>query len=329
MPTFNLALDAVSLFLLLSYLFSGLVAIAPFPRGSADFQAREALRRLFFPPLASMGLVALGYGFQLSELHHGAHVVVATSGAGEMAHGAAALAVLAVWTTLMLWHGYHWAQTRGRLKLLEALADPHRAQVAREALGSSGADWPGPIMVVAFGLPLCFVLGVRRPTLLMSTAVLEGLSAPQLDTLMSHERAHLARRDHHWRLAAQFAIVTHLPGLGRRAFRRWAQAAEAVCDEAAAERAGSRVAVADTLVRFKKQMDVGGRAYAGEAWTFGPAFSGSADLKDRVQALLDPARPTRLQPAWELWPMAVAALAFTQSEPLHRGFEGLLALLHW
>lgn len=323
-------LDGLTLFFLFAYALSALVSLLPnqITSASAGQQVREARRRLLLPPVGAAVLVAIGLGpFPGSSplegpTHAWFHVV--GSSTAEATHDLAALAVLAVWAGLLVWHAYGWGRARGHLNLLRMLTDPAREASLRQILADARSEWPGALQVIDCRLPLCFVLG--RSRLILSAALLEELTPEQLLAIVAHELAHVQRQDNLWRLILKGTQLAHLPFLGRRAYRHWAQCAELACDEAASRRVGA-ICVAETLVRFQRLINRCGLPPA-EAMHLGSAFGGSLDLQTRVEWLLNIA-PRRTGPWWlSYWPPALLLVVLTLSGPIHTLLEHLLELLH-
>lgn len=327
----NLFLDALTLFILVAYVLSAVVALFPTPAGTARWRAGELRLQLLFPLLGAFAVVALGLWHHVWPTLAGAPVHgwphLHQTGVFGTLHGSVAVGLLAAWSILLLWSAYQWGQARGRLKLLEGVADPGREPGVRRLLEDAGLSWPGPLAIVSFDLPICFVYGVRTPRLLLSTAVVELLSTEDLRAIVAHELAHVSRRDNLWRLIGRLAILTHLPGLGQRAFRRWAAATESACDEAAALQVGSHVAVAEALVRYQRLLTQRGVGI-GRGAHLGAAFEGAGSLEARVALLLAPPAVSLSQRLLQLWPWTLLGIAIWQLERLHHGLEALLRLLH-
>jgi TonB family protein len=94
-------------------------------------------------------------------------------------------------------------------------------------------------------------IGLRRPTLLMPPAFLRRLSPDEVNAVLAHELAHIARRDFAKNLfygIVSLPIAYHpLLALSRA---RLAETRELVCDAMAAEAAGGRDVYARSLLRL-------------------------------------------------------------------------------
>lgn len=330
-------LDALTLFLLLSFALSVVTGGLAWALRPGAALASEARRLLMLPPVGALALVGLGFWPGLREAMGGAPDHCETAAhhphlcwlhtAGGLGHGPshdmAALAVFGLMAGIACWQLFRWGQDHGRLNLLRSIASPARELALRKRLAEAELAWQGPVAVVACDQPLCFVAGAIRPRLFLSTAVLDALSKEHLEAVLAHEQAHLARRDNLWRLAGRAAALFQLPPFGHLALRRWHQAAEEACDEAAAQHVGSRLTVAEALVRFQRLRQVEDRAQA-----LGMAFGHDGALKRRVQRLLSP--PEAALPAWvALWPLALLALGVVQADGLHTALETSLGWLHF
>jgi Zn-dependent protease with chaperone function len=99
--------------------------------------------------------------------------------------------------------------------------------------------------------PFAFTSGFLRPRVCISTALERALSPSEREVVLAHERAHARRRD-----PARFALAglvseLHAPARRRSILSTLRLAAEQTCDEYAAGTAGSRLDVAETLLRVE------------------------------------------------------------------------------
>src|SRR5260370_5168573 len=120
-------------------------------------------------PQSSLSLDGLGH------LMYAAMVLVAV---GALALGLARAVLLA------------WLATRG--------TRPAGAELQQRARRLP-AELPIPALRVLLrhsGPPLALTFGFRRPTLLLSTWMVERLDRHELDAVLAHELAHIARRDY-------------------------------------------------------------------------------------------------------------------------------------
>lgn len=189
----------------------------------------------------------------------------------------------------------------------------HRvARAARRALAGLPAS---PVVVLPEERPYAYALpGGPRDRVVVTTALLRGLTPPERRALFAHERAHLTARHHRYLLAVRLAARAN-PFLrpSRTAVtyttERWA-------DEDAARSVGSRTVVARAIGRAAL-LSGAGAAPAGA-----PGFAGFASagpVPRRVAALLRPAPVARSWPSaftsvgLAVWGAAVGTLVSAMS----------------
>jgi Zn-dependent protease with chaperone function len=132
-----------------------------------------------------------------------------------------------------------------------------------------------------------FSCGFFKPYAFMSSRLMEQLSAKQLDVVLAHEQAHCRRRDMLRRLLLSLAALFHFPALRRQLLADLELAQEQICDEAAAQKAGDRLFVAETLINLARKLNTGMLEQDRIGMT---AFNGS-HIDIRIQQLLDPPIP--------------------------------------
>jgi len=140
--------------------------------------------------------------------------------------------------------------------------------------------------------PSVMLVGVFRPRLVISRSIVAALSAEQLAAVIRHERAHALSHDNFKRLLALLAPGI-LPGLVHLE-RGWAKLAEwAADDRAAGGSARASLSLASALVRVAR-LGSAGRPPGPAGRPLGPLATAllaeGADLSERVDRLLDPAR---------------------------------------
>ncbi|MET9367438.1 M56 family metallopeptidase [Streptomyces griseoflavus] len=159
-----------------------------------------------------------------------------------------------------------------------------RRRAHRALAGLRGTE----VAVLPDGAPYAYALpGGRRDRVVVTTGLLERLRPAERRALFAHERAHLAGRHHRYLLAVQLAARAN-PFL-RPLRTAVAYTAERWADEDAAQRVGSRRAVAQAI----------GRAALVSRGTPVSTLAGLAaagPVPRRVAALLGPA------PAVRRWP---------------------------
>jgi beta-lactamase regulating signal transducer with metallopeptidase domain len=107
--------------------------------------------------------------------------------------------------------------------------------------------------LVASDYPFTFVWGYWDSKLVVSTGLLNALSAEELTSVLEHEAAHHARRDN----LAKFGLticryLSPVFPLTNQLYRWWSEQVEMICDEIAACRTHSPVDLAGALVRLKR-----------------------------------------------------------------------------
>src|SRR5205823_14023272 len=74
-------------------------------------------------------------------------------------------------------------------------AGPELQALANDLAGRLGAAGPR-IQVCGYNHPLALTYGLWRPTVLLSTWMVEQLDARELEAVLAHEIGHVARRDY-------------------------------------------------------------------------------------------------------------------------------------
>jgi Zn-dependent protease with chaperone function len=164
--------------------------------------------------------------------------------------------------------------------------------------------------------PLALTVQARTPTILLSTGLVDIVSAQTLDVVLAHERAHVARGD--LRLArfdrAMAALLPRTVATGL--LDQLVLAREIACDAAAVQRIGNPVAVARALVEVAR---LGMCAPA----TGVSIVSGA--LEARILHLLAP--PAVDRRPWLVPVVLLAALLIAGAVPVHRIVEHLVTFL--
>jgi Zn-dependent protease with chaperone function len=170
--------------------------------------------------------------------------------------------------------------------------------------------------------PLCLLVGVVRPTVVISEGLLRNLTAEQLHAVLLHERAHATRRDTLLRLIARATTLFMWPSARRCLLLALDLAAEQSCDEAAARAMGDRLAMADVLLKVERLLQGTPPGLGALAVSFG-----GATVPERVTSLLAPRRAdSRPVPLLGVL-FGALALLFTASAPIHHATETLLTAL--
>ena len=189
--------------------------------------------------------------------------------------------------------GWTMAIARGLFAIRRSLEYERQCRLTgRESriLASSTADSSGgeTALVVDDAGGMVAMAGIARPQLVVSRAVLEELSAEQLEAALRHERAHRISRDNLKRLLLLLTPDV-IPGCARflgglQAMERsWARFTEWAADDfAVAGDARRRASLAAALVRVAR---LGGAMPASPLMT--SLMADGCDLEARVERLLE------------------------------------------
>jgi len=108
------------------------------------------------------------------------------------------------------------------------------ASARRIGLGLRAASHPArglDARVVPSDVPLSVTAGLWRPTIFLSSGLLNALRHPVLDVVVAHERGHVARRDTLRSLIVAALSRVHLPWTRRCLLEDLALAHEEACDD--------------------------------------------------------------------------------------------------
>jgi Zn-dependent protease with chaperone function len=195
------------------------------------------------------------------------------------------------------------------------------ARIAAGLLAYGRRDVPTGAVVLATETPLCVLVGVLRPVVVLSEGLVAGLPAPSLLAVLRHEQAHARRRDTLVRLVARVSTLFVLPSVRARLLEALELAAEQSCDEAAAASLG-RMSVADAILRVERML----AAHVTGLRPVAEFFGGHA-VPQRIHALLEEPRRQGHAGAFAAALALVVALALAASKPLHHSIESLLGVL--
>lgn len=245
---------------------------------------------------------------------HGEHAHLCLQHGAGWADRSWAIALVAVGGLVACWRGgaLALALLRGR-RLLRQLTRPW----------PSRPEVSGELLLVPSERPFCFVAGLRRPRIFVSTAARGLLAEDEWQAMLAHERGHIASRDLQHRLLLELLLLLAAPLAAARVRRAWDSATERLRDLDAAERE-SPEAVVSALVRMAKaSLRVPARSLASFVQT------APSDLSVRVTSLLDRAprgdrAAQQIARGLLLGLAALTALVIALAEPLHHVFETLL-----
>lgn len=167
---------------------------------------------------------------------------------------------------------------------------------------------------------ICFVAGVRRPEIFVSTGAWTALEDDERDAMLAHERAHIRHRDIARGLALDALLAIGAP-FASSVRARWDAVTERLCDARAAEAIGGGACVASAMVKVSRV-----NAWARPAASFRPRADA---LTDRVESVLAEPAPgdgvaRALRAAVALGLGALVVVAALHVDWLHNALEDLL-----
>jgi len=226
-------------------------------------RARLYASTLIIPPVASAWLVCasllpamwLGNGRwqQEHEPAHTLHLLNAFTIPLDPALGYMTLiftmlaAIVAIYAAMSAY--FRIGRVIKQLEIGAAPADAGQIRNVAETCRKQGIS----VGLVASDYPFSFVWGYWDSKLVVSTGLLNALSAEELASVLEHETAHHARRDNLAKLG--LTICRYLSPafpLTSQLYRWWSEQVEMICDEIAARRTQSPIELAGALVRLKR-----------------------------------------------------------------------------
>jgi hypothetical protein len=222
----------------------------------------------------------------------------------------------ASWVLLAV--GLGWCATA----MVRMLGELRRASRISAGLLAHGREDPSVgAMILSTDTPLCVLVGVLRPVVVLSEGLRRRLSPSHLHVVLHHERAHARRRDTLVRLVARVGTGFMLRSPRARLLEALELAAEQCCDEHAAASLG-RVRVVEAILKVERMLCVTPASLRPVSVSFG----GHA-VEQRVTALLDEPRHAGHTTAVAVGLAVAVVLVLAASEPLHHLIESLLTTL--
>lgn len=167
------------------------------------------------------------------------------------------------------------------------------ARVERRARQMLSAEDQDQVLVTGSEEPFCFSVGARRGLAVVSRGLVQQLDQQQLQALLAHEQAHIARRDNMWHLLLELAAIISLPlPTGFVYAHLWRSAAEADCDLQAAQATNSDMVSRLLELMHQRIGDMHRRRTAG----LSPVYRAGLSPAHRAQRLVRAPRPTIAPP---------------------------------
>jgi len=128
---------------------------------------------------------------------------------------------------------------------------PQTQSLLREFREAEGIE----LRLIKASFPISFLSGIFRPQIILSSSLLQTLSAAQVRTILQHELAHRFRKDNLLQFLLSFCRnLLFISPTGHLLFRWWRQEAELLCDEMAIARTARPLDLAEALLRIRKAM---------------------------------------------------------------------------
>lgn len=143
------------------------------------------------------------------------------------------------------------------------------------------------VLVCAYDRPLALVCGFRCPTILVSTWLVERLDRREIEAVLAHELAHVARRDYPvvWLATVLRDAFFYLP-TSWAVYRQLQQEQELACDDLAVRATDRPLALASTLAKVW-QGALDGQRFAGAQ----PLIGVGEPIERRIERLLTQSTP--------------------------------------
>lgn len=221
--------------------------------------------------------------------------------------GPTAPVLLGVWAaaTLLLTAGRFLRSKRFRRDVLRrAVAAPPRVAVTVVRLARDFGVTPPRALLVEGRIAGAAVIGVRDPILLLEAASLEVLDDAELEGVIAHELAHVARRDNlvAWLVAGVRDVVWFIPGAGS-ALEALHREREAAADQGAVAVTNRPGALASGLLAV---VGLGTHRPLPQGCA---ALAPSTGVVERVRFLLDEDKPSHARHQLEVLLAAAVSLA--------------------
>ena len=195
----------------------------------------------------------------------------------------------------------------GRVTTYGIVAPPELQALARRVADRLGIA-PPRLLLRPCGRPLAFTTGLFRPTIVLSTWNVDHLDEREIEAVLAHELAHVARGDYLriWLATVLRDAFFYLP-TSWRAYRYLREETEIASDNLAAAATHRPLALASALAKVWQDALVGSPSLAGALHLAEPGVA----LEGRVRRLMDSAPDSFSQLHHEFGPRSLAVGAVT------------------
>ena len=240
-----------------------------------DWSSRRTLQfSVLWMPFVVVGFSLCSRSFSSGEIFSGNLVLV---GMGGVAFGALGLGIL----RLILITRF----VTCRALFTHATVQEYADELARQLDGS-----PVRVRLVVTDRPLALACGLRNPTILLSTWIVEHLDRRELEAVLAHELAHVARRDYlmGWLATMLRDAFFYLP-TSWIAYRQLQQEKELACDDFTVCVTQRPLALASALAKvWLRAVDEPALVIPGGVQAL---IRPDATIDGRIQRLLAPSEP--------------------------------------
>ena len=186
-------------------------------------------------------------------------------------------------------------------------AGPELQAFADELAQRLGATRPR-LLLCAYHRPLAFTCGLFRPTVLLSTWMVEHLDRRELEAVLAHELEHVARRDYLiiWLATVLRDAFFYLPTTWT-AYRQLQQEKELACDDLAVDATHRPLALASALAKVWQHTVE--RPRLARFGTVQPLVGVDEPINGRIERLLATREPTMSTPRLRLGTISVSISA--------------------
>ena len=201
----------------------------------------------------------------------------------------------------------------GRLVARRGMPADAEVQALADALAQRLGTSPVRVLACAYGRPLALTCGFVRPSILMSTWMVEHLDRAELESVLAHELGHVARGDYRtvWLATILRDAFFYLP-TSHAAYRQLQQDKELACDDLSVRGTSRPLALASALAKVWHSLVDGPILMAGQ-----PLTGTAGSIEERIERLLTAPETAGLGAVWST----------TDSGARVRAWSGMIALL--